>query len=230
MPEQTTPRHADVVDTNARTPAVMLAFPIPPARTKEHYALEIAGIVLGGGESSRLYQKLVRGDGKAQSVATYTHDQRGPDMFVARAVISDRAKIPEVERSVVAELDRLGQSGPSAAELDRAKADVVSTFLFGIETSLSRARQLSEYELFWGDARLLTREVENYRAVTAKDVQDAAKKYLTHAKTSSVYVTPPPADKAADAKPKNVKENDGKAPPAPRTPAGAAKPAGKAVK
>jgi predicted Zn-dependent peptidase len=215
LPEQTAPRHADVVDTNARTPAVMFGFPIPPARSKEHYALEVAGLVLGGGESSRLYQKLVRGDGKAQSVNTYTYDQRGPDLFVARAVLSEQGKVADVEKAMRAELDRLAASGPTEAELEKAKADVVSSFLFGIETSLNRARQLSEFELYWGDARLLTREVDNYRAVTAKEVQEAAKKYLVHTKESSVTVMPPPESK--DAKKPDAK--DAKKPEAKPAPA-----------
>jgi zinc protease len=197
LPEQTAPRQAEVHDTNARTPALLQGWAIPPNRTPEHYALELAGIVLGGDESSRLYQQLVRGDGKAQSVSVWTADQRGPDFLTVRAVLSDRAKLPEVERTVDAEMARLAATGPTPGELEKAKTEVVSSFVFGLESNQHRASELAEYETFWGDARLLSREVEHYQAVTVSQVRDAVAKYLVKAKKSTVTVLPqsPPGTK-----------------------------------
>ncbi|HVU04748.1 MAG TPA: pitrilysin family protein [Polyangiaceae bacterium] len=200
LPEQKAERRAEVTDTNARTPAVMEAWVIPPDRTEEHYALELGGLVLGGGESSRLHQTLVRGSGKAQSAAAYTYDQRGPDLFVVRAVLGEQGKVPDVERTLENELDRLAKAGPTDDELARAKADVVTSFVFGLESNLSRGRQLAEFELYWGDARLLSREVEKYRAVTKEQIRAAVKKYLVKEKRSTVVVVPPPAAKSDGAK------------------------------
>ncbi|HEX7669639.1 MAG TPA: pitrilysin family protein [Polyangiaceae bacterium] len=191
LPEQTVPRRAEVRDTNARTPALLVGFVIPPNRTKEHYALEIAGIVLGGDESSRLYQGLVRGDGKAESVGVWTYDQRGPDLFALRAVLSDRGKLPEIETAIQTEIARLAKAGPTKAELEKAKTQVVSNFVFALESNQHRASELAEYETYWGDARLLARETENYQAVSAEEVRDAVAKYLTKTKQSTVSVLPP---------------------------------------
>jgi zinc protease len=200
-PEQTAPRRAEVEDTNARTPALLQGWRIPPNRTPEHYALELAGIVLGGDESSRLYQILVRGDGKAQSVGVWTADQRGPDFLTIRTVLSDRAKLPEVERTVNAEIARLAGAGPTAAELEKAKTEVVSSFVFGLESNQHRASELAEYEAYWGDARLLSREVEHYQAVTREEVRDAVAKYLVLARTSTVNVLPQGAPTSSTKKP-----------------------------
>jgi zinc protease len=191
LPEQKAPRRAEVRDTNARTPALLLGYVIPPNRTKEHYALEIAGILLGGDESSRLYQGLVRGDGKAESVGVWTYDQRGPDLLAIRAVLSDRGKLPEIETAIQTEIARLGKAGPAKAELEKAKAQVVSSFVFALESNQHRASELAEYETYWGDARLLARETENYQAVSAEEVRDAVAKYLTPARQSTVTVLPP---------------------------------------
>jgi len=203
VPEQTAARHADIVDTNARTPAVLQGWVVPPYRTPEHYALELAALILGQGESSRLYQKLVLGTGKAQSVAVWTNDQRGPDLLAVRAVLSDQGKLPEVQRAVDDEIERLGATGPSKAELDKAKTRFSSDFVFGLESNLHRATELGEFELFWGDARLLSRELSHYRAVTAADVRDAVKKYLGKTKRSTVHVLPPgpEAERILNAKP-----------------------------
>jgi zinc protease len=194
LPEQAAPRHADVKDTNARTPALLQGWVIPPARSPEHYALELAALVLGGGESSRLYQRLVRSDGKAQSVSIWTSDQRGPDLLTLRAVLSERAKLPEVQRTIEAEIARLAAAGPSDAELAKAKTRFAAEFVFGLESNLHRATELAEFELYWGDARLLSRELEHYQAVTAVELRDAVRKYLAKARRSTVHVLPPGPD------------------------------------
>jgi zinc protease len=208
-PEQTAPRKAEVRDTNARTPALLQGFTIPPNRTAEHYALEIAGIVLGGDESSRLYQQLVRGDGKAESVGVWTYDQRGPDLLVIRSVLSERGKLPEVERTIEGEIARLAKAGPTQAELDKAKTEVVSSFVFGLESNQHRASELAEYETYWGDARLLSREVEHYRAVTSAEVRDAVAKYLVKTRRNTVNVLPPAAPDPKGSAPAKKIEKEG---------------------
>jgi predicted Zn-dependent peptidase len=191
VPEQSAARHVDIIDTNARTPATLQGWVIPPNRTPEHYALELAALILGQGDSSRLYQKLVFGNGKAQSISVWTNDQRGPDLFVVRAVTSESARLPDVQREVDDAIDELGAKGPTPAELEKAKARLSSDFLFGLESNMHRATELGEFELFWGDARLLSRELSHYRAVTAAQLQDAVKKYLVKPKRSTVHVLPP---------------------------------------
>ncbi len=190
LPPQTAPRQAEVTDTNAQTPAVLKGWVIPPDRTPEHYALEVAAYILGDGESSRLYQRLVRTDSKAQNVAVWTNDQRGPDFFVIQAVLSDSAKPKGVDAVLDSEIARLATTAPTAEELAKAKTRISSQFLFGLESNLHRATELGEFELFWGDARLLSREVSRFKAVTGAQVRDAVRKYLTKDKASTVIVEP----------------------------------------
>ena len=191
VPEQKAPRCADMKDTNAKNPAVLEGWVIPPSRTPEHYALELAAVLLGSGESSRLHQRLVRSDGVAQSASVWINQQRGPDMLVVRTVLSEHGKLPGVERTIDGEIARMANEGPTPAELEKAKTEFSSNFVFGLESNLHRANELGEFELFWGDARLLSRELEKYRAVTREELRDAVKKYLVKARRSTVRVYPP---------------------------------------
>jgi zinc protease len=112
-------------------------------------------------------------------------------MFVVRTVLSERGKLPRVQRTIETEMQKLAAEGPTAAELEKAKTDFVSNFVFGLESNLHRANELGEFELFWGDARLLSRELEKYRAVTRDELRDAAKKYLLKERRTTVHVLPP---------------------------------------
>jgi predicted Zn-dependent peptidase len=165
-------------DANAKTPCVYYGWLIPPSHTPDHYALELATMLLGDGESARLYQKLVRTRALALDADAWTRDFRGPDQFVVQVVLAERATLKAVEKELDLELERLRKTPPSAEELKRVKQRLESSFVFGLEATMNRAVKLGEYELFWGDARGLTRELAQYQSVTAEQIRAAAERYL----------------------------------------------------
>jgi predicted Zn-dependent peptidase len=207
---QSAERRDQVEDQNAKTPGLLYGWIIPESRTAEHYALELAAMVLTDGESSRLHRRLVLERGVLRSVSAWTSGHRGPDLFAMMATLTTRSKLPTIERELDAAVRELAEKGPSVSELQRVKNRMRTRFLFGLEANLSRATRLGEFEVFWGDARLFTRELDAYLAVTRERVQAAAAKYLTSARRNVVTVLP-----MAQAAP------PGK-PPAPSAPAGAA--------
>jgi predicted Zn-dependent peptidase len=184
--------HETVTDANAKTPGVFYSWLIPPNHTPEHYALELVAMLLDDGDSGRLYQELVRNRAIALEAHAFTRDFAGPDAFTVQAVLAERADVPTVERALDAELERVQKKPPSEAEVARLKQRLRSGFVFGLESSISRAMLLGEYELLWGDARGIARELSHYDAVTAKDMQAAAARYLVDARRVVLEVTPKP--------------------------------------
>jgi predicted Zn-dependent peptidase len=114
---------------------------------------------------------------------------------MARTILSEKGSLPVVERTIDAEIGKLAATGPTPAEVDKAKTEIVSQFVFGLESNLHRAIELGQFELFWGDAKLLSREPEHYKAVTAAQIKDAVAKYLVKTRRSTVVVEPPPKAK-----------------------------------
>jgi zinc protease len=189
---RTTPTGPEpVLDPNARTPGVLFGWSIPRDGDPQHYALEVAAEILAGGESSRFKRKLVKELAIAQEVSVSTEDHRGPDAFVIDAQLTEKGKVEEVEKVLLAEIDDLGKRGPSAAELARARAKIEHAFLFGLQANLSRAMALAKFEGHRGDATLLAGEVDRYLAVTADDVKAAVKTHLVRDRLAHVRVLPP---------------------------------------
>jgi zinc protease len=217
-PETVTPRKDVVKDTNAKTPGFFFGYLIPKSRTPEHYALEVATALLGDGDSSRLERLLVRERAVAQQVSAGTYDNVGPDMLLISAVLTENAKLAAVEKLVEDELLKLAKTPPPAAELDKVKRRIRSSFVFGLQTNLSRATKLGEYESYFGDARLLARELAQYQAVTAEDVQKAVKKYLGAERRNVVEVVPVEAPPPAAAPAAPAAAAPAAAKPAPATP------------
>jgi predicted Zn-dependent peptidase len=181
-----------VEDANAKTPGVYYAWLIPPNHSSEHYALELVAMLLGDGDRARLYQELVRSRAIALEARAWTRDFVGPDQFGVQAVVAEHSDVKTVEKALDRELERIKKAPPTAAELERLKQRLRSSFVFGLESTLSRAVELGEYELNWGDARNIARELEHYEAVTAKQMQEVAQRYLTDERRVVVEVTPKP--------------------------------------
>lgn len=165
-------------DPNAELPAFHLAYHIPPDRDPDHYPLELLAAILGDGASSRLYQELVKKRELCQSIDVGTDDRRGPDLFSFWSVLSRGHQGEEVRKVIFDELNKIAQEGVSPRELEKAKNRARSSVIFGLQSNLSRAMHLAEFELYWGDARLLRDELEFYLKVSNDDIKRVAQKYF----------------------------------------------------
>ncbi len=199
LPAKVTPRKDVIKDTNAKTPGFFFGYLIPKARTPEHYALEMAVAVLSDGESSRLERLLVRDKAVAQRVSAWTRDYVGPDELAVQVVLTEKAKLADVQKLVEAEVAKLGTKPVPAAELEKVRRRIRSSFVFGLQTNMSRATRLGEYESYFGDARLLGSELNHYMAVTPAEIQEAAKKYLGAERRQLIEVMPADAPAPAPA-------------------------------
>jgi len=194
---QTAERRETMHDALAELPAFHIAYHIPPARSADHYALELLSIILGDGESSRLYQKLVKEDELCQDVQVSTDDRRGPDLFSFWGLMARGHEPAEAQALIFAELERVAQRGITARELEKAQNRMNSAFVFGLQSNLQRARNLAEFEMYFGDAGLLQAELARYTAVTAEDVKRVAGSYFAATNRTVLDVVPGPAEAAA---------------------------------
>jgi len=177
-PEQSAERTETMYDANATLPAFHIAYHIPPNRSADHYALEILALVLGDGESSRLYQSLVKQQEICQDIAVGTDDRRGPDLFSFWAVMAS-GHAPKAAQDVIFEqLQSIATTGITSRELEKAKNRIQAEFVFGLQSNMARSQRLAEYELYWGDANLLKLELDHYLAVSMEDVKRVAETYF----------------------------------------------------
>jgi zinc protease len=187
---QTAERVESMLDPLAELPAFHIAWHIPQSREPDHYPLELLAIALGDGESSRLYQKLVKGKEVVQEISVGTDDRRGPDLFSVWAVLSPGQNGPAVRELIYREIAEIAAKGIPARELEKAKNRIRSAFVFGLESNLQRSMNLAEFELYFGDAELLNQEAERYLAVTAEDVKRVAKQYFAPSGRTVLDVIP----------------------------------------
>lgn len=176
---QTKAKYAKVEDKHANLPAFWIGWRAPGRREPDYYVLGVIEKLLSAGESSRLYQRMVKGEKLALKADAGYDERRGPSGFEAFVVLKP-GNTPERARQVLfEELDNLKNKPVAAEELEKAKNQIQRTLFANAHTSLQRslgrAEHLGEYTLFFGDPKLIDKDLEAYMNVTAKDVQRVAK-------------------------------------------------------
>jgi predicted Zn-dependent peptidase len=192
-------RTESMVDPLAELPAFHISYPIPPDGTPDHYALEMLAMVLSDGESSRLYQKLIKEKQLLQEISVGTDDRRGPDQLAVWGICSEGKQASEARDVIYHELSDIADKGVTERELQKAKNGVRSSFVFGLAANMSRAMRLGEFELYFGDANLLNQEADRYLAVTLADVQRVAKQYFAAQSRTVLDVNPKTSATATNA-------------------------------
>lgn len=192
VPEQTAQRTAVVHGDDVKSPEVRYGWAIPESRSVDRSAVELAAIVLADGESSRLYQALVRDKAAAEDVsATLTPTSRGPGSLRITARLADGSKVGDVEKLIEGELKKLGAAPPSEAELVRARRRARSSFVaLGLSTLSARADRLAAYEVVFGSALPINEELPKIAAITGEDVRKAAARYLGPTRRTLVETYP----------------------------------------
>jgi predicted Zn-dependent peptidase/LysM repeat protein len=191
LPHQSSERLSVIVDHSAKTPGVYFGWRIPPARTAEHRALEVAAETMAGGDSSRLHRALVIDKASASRVSAWASPYRGPSAFQIFIQVAAQSSVDAAQTWLDAELTRLRVVGPTDAELIKAKARLKTRKLLALESTKERAIKLGEAEVFWGDAGTLNEEFDAYDGVTIAAIRAAASKYLIDTKRSIVEIYPP---------------------------------------
>ncbi|MFG2843295.1 M16 family metallopeptidase [Kitasatospora sp. NPDC048296] len=173
--------------------ALMAAYRLPHDGTREADAADLALTILGSGESSRLYNRLVRRDRTAVAAGFGLLRLAGaPSLGWLDVKTSGDATIQQIDAAVDEELARFAAEGPTPEELERAQAQIEREWLDRLTTVAGRADELCRYAVLFGDPKLLNDALPKVLDVTAEEVQAVAKARL-HPDNRAVLVYEPTA-------------------------------------
>jgi zinc protease len=189
-PAQTAERRASVDDALARAPQVDIAFKAVPGNTADFYALQVLSAALQSGQSSRLYQVLVRDKQLVTSVGGFMDEKRGPGALFISATLRQGSKPADVEAAIYQEIERIQKEGVADWEVQKAKNTTRRNFVNGLQSSLNRAVNIAVWTVYYNDPNLINTRLDKVSAVTKEDVQRVAGEYLTPAKRSVVVTMP----------------------------------------
>lgn len=177
-PEEVADDYREYEDKLAPFPAFLLGWKIPPRRTPEFNALYLAGKLLYDGESSRLFQKLVKGDESVIQLFGFTDERRGPSGVAIGAIPKPEKDLSQIREIIMKEIQDLAENGPTAEEILKIQNQLINDTIRVRQSSMNRARELAEYALYDGDPNFFNSELDEFLKITPDQIRAATDKYL----------------------------------------------------
>jgi zinc protease len=167
-----------ILKKEAELPFALMYYHTPNLKSPDNYALDVLSVVLAGGRSSRLYHDLVYQKRLARSVgADYNGLSIDPSVFSVTAQLMPGKDPAEIEREIDSLVEPLKSDLISDRELQKAKNQIESAFVYGQDSIFGQAMKIGYYEAV-GDWRLMDGYLDGIRKVTRQDIQRVAQEYL----------------------------------------------------
>jgi predicted Zn-dependent peptidase len=189
-PPMTAERRETLRDNLARLPQISIGYKVPPATSDEWAALGALGQILGGGESSRLYQRLVKETELCSGVGGGNGARMGPGLFTLTCTVRPGKNIDDAEKVIGEEIAKMQASVVRDQELQRVRTSARRGAVNIRESSLARAQSLADNAVLFDDPNRINTLPEKLAAVTAADVQRVARKYLQLTNRVVVHTMP----------------------------------------
>lgn len=184
-PKQTAPRK-QTVKANVPLDALYKCWHIYSRTDRRYYTADLITEILGGGGSSRLFQTLVKEKQLFSNIDCYHLGSTDAGLLTISGKLVKGVNMKEAEIAINEVLIKLQQDGISQRELDKVKNKTESMIAFEDMSITNRAASLAMYELM-GDADLINKELDRYRAVTADEIKNESAIIFAEANSNTLY-------------------------------------------
>jgi len=189
-PEQDGAKHI-TIHKDSEVEMLAITFHIPNFQDPDQVTLSVISEILYSGKSSRLYKDLVEEKRLVNSIYAYNMENKDPGLFIFLATCNPGVKAVDVEKELVKQIELMKTTKVTKAELDKVKINTKSDFIYSLESSTSVANLFGSY-LVRGDITPLMSYEDDVKKITAKKVQDVAKKYFNFAKSTTIILKKAP--------------------------------------
>lgn len=168
---------------------LMIGWHGPALESPDTPAVDLLSIVLGAGESSRLYRALKRRRELVNDAFAFAHTPRDPGLLGAGATIQGDRVQPAFE-GLLMECLRLIDGPPRPDELEKAKTIILSEQIYQKETVDGWARKLGYFATSVGVPEFEERYYEAIRALEPEEICDVARRYLSPERVAVAALLP----------------------------------------
>jgi zinc protease len=177
---------------NFKETYLQMAVPIPSVKHEDTPALDALSHILGGGEASRLVQKVKLEKGLVNSISASSFTPKDPGAFIVGATLPAENLERAVE-AILKEIHDIGQEGVTTEELNRVKVNVESELIYDRQTVQGQARKLGYYEVVAGDLQFEKEYMRRVSLLQSEDIKRVVEKYFAGPWVVSLLV---PSEKA----------------------------------
>jgi zinc protease len=168
-----------VYEDRVQVPRLYIQWPTVGAKNDEDTALSVMGSIISGSRTARLTKALVYDSQVASQAVAFQNGNEDVGQFQIIVIPRPDHSLTEIEDAVDQVIKKFINEGPTADELQRAKAGLELDFLRGLESNLGKANQLLDGAVFHGDPGYFSTDYQKTLAVTVADVKRVAAQYLS---------------------------------------------------
>ena len=183
-PQQTEARII-TVERDVPSTALYKIWHVGPRNGKDFYTLDLITDLLAGGESGRLYTKLVREKKLFSEINAYLTADIDPGLIIVQGKLMKGVDIQHADESVNEVITDLQREEVTKGEMEKVKNKFESSTVFSNTSILNKAANLSFCELL-GNPALINNEVDLYRNVSHGMVIEALEKYFIPTNCSTI--------------------------------------------
>ncbi|MGQ7868604.1 M16 family metallopeptidase [Sunxiuqinia sp. sy24] len=170
----------DVPDT-----ALYLAFHMDDRRQREYYVCDLISDVLSNGNSSRLYQRLIKEQKLFVELDAYVSGDHDPGLFIVSGKLAEGVTIAQAKSAIWKELHHMQQELVSAVELEKVKNKLEANLVYSQMNYLNMAQELANFENI-DRAERINDQMNIYRTVSSADLMVQAQQLFQETNCSQL--------------------------------------------
>lgn len=175
-----------IVEANVPVDAFIKTWHMADRISEGYYVADLITEVLGGGGSSRLYQRLVKEQQLFTNIDCYHFGSVEPGLLTIDGKLVRGVSAEQAEAAVQKEIQLMMNEKISDHELQKVKNKTESVITFEDMSLMNRANSLAFYELL-GDAQMMNTELGRYHQVTASDILNYANEIFREENSHTLY-------------------------------------------
>ena len=174
------------VERDVPADVIYMAWHMDGRNSPGFYASDLISDILANGNSSRLYQRLVKERRLFSQIDAYVMGSHDPGLIIVSGTLMNGVSMVEAEEAIDDELQLLKKGDVTERELTKVKNRVESTWVFSQAQILNKAMNLAFFE-FFSHAGAINEEMERYRRITPGDISAKAKELFRDNNLSVLY-------------------------------------------
>ncbi|MDW8328443.1 MAG: pitrilysin family protein [Candidatus Bipolaricaulota bacterium] len=189
LPPQTEMRE-ESLQLAVQLPVIVGGYALPGIGHADQPALEVAGLILSGGQSARLYKSLVREQQISVGAGGFPLVFKDLGTMLIYAFFTPDKDPAQVKDALLKEIEKLANEPIDEKELQKAKNQLTAQYIFGLDSISTVANGLARAEVLQGDYREFEKSKTRYDNITIADVQRVAQTYFKRENLTIVTLKP----------------------------------------
>jgi zinc protease len=185
------------ISVPAQLPWLVMAYPVPVIKTDPHssdpYVLDLIATLLSGGNSARFAKNIIRNQQiAADANASYSPISRLNNLFLLQATPTPGHTLSALKTSLLEQITQLQTYMVSSEELARAKAQIAADKIYQEDSITAQAYELGSLAALSLPWQIEQDYLKHINAITPRQIQIVAAKYLQASHLTSAYLIPLP--------------------------------------